>query len=85
MNILALGNHVGDFGFGPPDELIDSAEMDLEHLLLCITVILEEIEGNSLLHKSELWCLQVSNFECSVSCFAQMLSEFHATQNPGSF
>ena len=47
MNILALVNHVGDFGFGLPDELIDSADMDLEHLLLCINGILEEIEGNS--------------------------------------
>ena len=65
MNILALGNHVGDFGFGPPDELIDSADMDLEHLLLCITGILEEIEGNSLLHEGEMWYLQVSHFKCS--------------------
>ena len=64
MNILALGNHVGDFGFCHPDELIDTAYMDLEHLL-CITGILEEIEGNSLLHKGEMWYLQVTHSKCS--------------------
>ena len=60
-------NLLGATGFDLPDKLLDGSDMDLEHLghiLFGPLSILEEIWGNSLLHKSEMWHLQVSNFEC---------------------
>ena len=60
-------NLLGATGFDPPDKLLDGVDMDLEHLghiHLGPLAILEEIEGHSLLHKGEMWHLQVSNFEC---------------------
>ena len=68
MDLLSLlgVNLLGAPDFDPPGKLLDSADMDLEHLghiLMGPLAILEEIKGNSLLHKSEMWHLQVLNFQ----------------------
>ena len=75
-------NLLGATGIDLPDKILDGDDMDLEHLghiLLGPLAILDEIEGNSLLHKSEIWHFQVLNLSISVKLsphFATVLYKF---------